>query len=168
LARSVLVFVYLITLFGLLVPHRWLEGNNSLGLISIIALIATVKMSDSFALFAGKAFGTIKLAPKLSPGKTIQGVVGAFVGSFIAMAIVFFFVAPMIFGMRIERPVWWFVLYAICIVIAGILGDLAESMLKRDAGRKDSSSWIPGLGGILDVLDSLVFACPISYLLWMI
>jgi phosphatidate cytidylyltransferase len=167
LGRSVLVFVYLITLFGFVIPHRWLEGNNALGLISIIALIVTVKMSDSCALFAGKALGTIKLAPKLSPGKTIQGVVGGFAGGALGMAIVFFAVAPLIFGIRVERPIGWFVLYTICIVTAGILGDLTESMFKRDAGRKDSSSWIPGLGGVLDVLDSLVLACPISFLLWM-
>lgn len=168
LGRSILVLAYLITLFGFVIPHRWLEGNNALGLISIIALIATVKMSDSCALFAGKAFGTKKLAPKLSPGKTVQGAVGAYFGGAVGMAIVFFAVAPMIFGIRVERPVWWFVLYTVCIVTAGILGDLAESMFKRDAGRKDSSSWIPGLGGILDVLDSLVLACPISFLLWML
>jgi phosphatidate cytidylyltransferase len=168
LGRSILVYVYLLTLFGFLMPHRWLAGDNALGLISIIALIATVKMSDSFALFAGKAFGTIKLAPQLSPGKTVQGVGGAFFGGAIAVAVVFFVVSPYVFGFRVDRPLWWFGLYTICVVAAGIFGDLAESMLKRDAGRKDSSSWIPGLGGILDVLDSLVFACPVSYLLWMI
>lgn len=168
LGRSALIYVYLITLFGFLIPHRWLEGNNGLGLLAIIGLIATIKMSDSCALFAGKAFGTIKLAPHLSPNKTIQGVTGAFAGSSIAVVIVFFVVGPQIFGIQIDRPWWWFVLYAIAVTTAGILGDLAESMLKRDAQRKDSSSWIPGLGGILDVLDSLVFASPVSFLLWMI
>jgi phosphatidate cytidylyltransferase len=168
LGRSALIYVYLIMLFGFLIPHRWLEGNNGLGLLSIIALIATIKTCDSFAFFAGKAFGTTKLAPHLSPNKTVQGAAGAIAGSFIAVGIVFFVVAPQVFGIQIDRPWWWFAAYAIAIAIVGILGDLAESMFKRDAARKDSSSWIPGLGGVLDVIDSLVFACPVSYLMWMI
>lgn len=167
LGRSALIYVYLITLFGFLLPHRWLEGNG-MGLVAIIGLIATIKMSDTCALFAGKAFGTIKLAPHLSPNKTIQGALGAYAGALVATAIVFFLVAPQVFGIEVQRPWWWFVAYALIVTTAGILGDLAESMLKRDAQKKDSSSWIPGLGGILDVLDSLVFACPLSYLMWMI
>jgi phosphatidate cytidylyltransferase len=167
LGRSALIYVYLITLFGFLLPHRWLEGNG-MGLVAIIGLIATIKMSDTCALFAGKAFGTTKLAPHLSPNKTIQGALGAYAGALAATAIVFFLVAPQVFGIEVQRPWWWFAAYALIVATAGILGDLAESMLKRDAHKKDSSSWIPGLGGILDVLDSLIFAGPISYLMWMI
>ena len=57
-------------------------------------------------------------------------------------------------------------LYGILVTLAGMFGDLAESLLKRDSGTKDSSTWLPGLGGILDVIDSLVFAAPVSFLLW--
>lgn len=166
--RATLIYVYLSMLFGFLIPHRWLENDNAIGLISLIALIATVKLSDSFAYFAGKSLGTIKLAPNLSPKKTVQGAGGAVIGGCVASAIVVFVVAPMIFGIQLEKPWWWFLLYGLAVTGAGMVGDLAESLLKRDADCKDSSAWLPGLGGVLDVLDSLVFAAPISYFLWMI
>ena len=155
-------------LFGTLVPHRLLLGDNSLGLISIITLIATVKLSDSFAYFVGKSIGTIRLAPKLSPGKTWQGSAGALAGGCIAAAICVYVVAPLVFQSTIHKPWWWFLLYGLLVTLAGMLGDLAESLLKRDAECKDSSTWIPGMGGVLDVIDSLVFAAPVSYFLWVI
>ena len=168
LGRATLVYVYLSMLFGFLIPHRLLEGSNSLGLISLIALISTVKFSDSVAYFVGKSLGTIKLAPQLSPKKTVQGAVGALVGGCAAAAIVVFVVAPSIFHVTINRPWWWFAVYGLVVTCAGMVGDLAESLLKRDADCKDSGHWLPGLGGVLDVLDSLIFAAPVSYLLWML
>ncbi len=168
LSRAVLIYIYLTLLFGFLIPHRWLEGDNATGLVALIGMIAVIKMSDSMAFFAGKAMGTIKLAPNLSPKKTIQGALGGYLGGGVATAIVFGWVAPSIFGLTVDKPWWWFVVYSLLITTAGILGDLGESLLKRDMKCKDSSSWIPGLGGILDVLDSIVWACPVSYLLWVI
>jgi len=163
-----LIYVYLSLLFGMLIPHRWLEGQNNLGLLSIVALIATVKLSDSMAFFAGKLLGRIKLAPQLSPKKTVEGAIGSLVGGYAAVWIVFFLVAPYIFGISINKPITWFAIYGLAIVVSGIFGDLAESLLKRDANKKDSSRWLPGLGGVLDVLDSIVFAAPVSYLIWML
>ena len=168
IGHTVFMVVYLSMLFGFFVPLRLLEQNNSLGLISIICLIATVKMSDAFAYFAGKSFGTIKLAPKISPGKTIQGTLAAPLGGIFAAAIVIYLVSPWVFGITVDRPWWWVILYGVLVTFAGVLGDLAESLLKRDAACKDSGSMLPGLGGILDVLDSLVFAAPVSFLLWVI
>ena len=168
LGRSALVFVYLSMLFGFLVPHRLLQDNNGLGLVAVIGLIATVKLSDSFAYFVGKSYGTIKLAPRLSPGKTLQGSLGALVGGCVAMAIVVYFVTPYVFGITINKPWWWFLAYGILVTLAGMLGDLAESLLKRDSNTKDSSSWLPGLGGVLDVLDSMIFASPVSFFLWIV
>jgi phosphatidate cytidylyltransferase len=168
LGRYALVFVYLSMLFGFLVPHRLLQNSNGLGVIAVVGLIATVKMSDSFAYFIGKRFGTIKLAPKLSPGKTIQGSLAAPVGGIVAMAIVVYLVAPLIFGITIAKPWWWFLVYGIVVTGAGMVGDLAESLIKRDADTKDSSRWLPGLGGVLDILDSMIFAAPVSYFLWVV
>ena len=166
LGRSVFIFVYLSMLFAFLVPHRLLENENGLGLVSIIALISTVKLSDSFAYFVGKSYGTIKLAPKLSPGKTLQGSLGALVGGCVAAAIVVYLVAPFIFGITIAKPWWWCLLYGVLVTCAGMAGDLAESLLKRDSATKDSSNWLPGLGGVLDIIDSMVFAAPVSFFLW--
>lgn len=168
LARSSFVFIYVGMCFGFLVPHRSLQGGNGFGILTIVTLISTVKLSDSFAYFAGKRFGTIKLAPKLSPGKTLQGSLGAPVGGCIAAAICVFVVAPYLFGIEVNKPWWWFLVYGILVTAAGMVGDLAESLIKRDCNTKDSSSWLPGLGGVLDILDSMVFAAPISYFLWII
>jgi phosphatidate cytidylyltransferase len=166
LGRSVLIFAYLTMLFGFLVPHRLLENSNGLGQVAIIALIATVKLSDSFAYFIGKSYGTIKLAPKLSPGKTLQGSLGALIGGCLGAAIVIYLVAPYIFEITIAKPWWWFLVYGILVTCAGMVGDLAESLIKRDSNTKDSSSWLPGLGGVLDIIDSMIFAAPVSFFLW--
>ena len=168
LGRCALVFAYVAMCFGFLVPHRFLEGGNGFGILALVTLIATVKLSDSFAYFAGKRFGTIKLAPQLSPGKTLQGSLGAPVGGCLAAAICVFVVGPLIFGISVDKPWWWFLVYGILVTAAGMMGDLAESLIKRDCNTKDSSSWLPGLGGVLDILDSMVFAAPVSYFLWII
>jgi phosphatidate cytidylyltransferase len=168
LGRSALIFIYLSMLFAFLVPHRLLQDNNALGLVSIITLITATKLADSFAYFIGKRFGTIKLAPKLSPGKTVQGALGAFIGGCAGTAIVIYIVAPGILSIEIAKPWWWFLAYGILVTGAGMVGDLAESLIKRDTQTKDSSSWLPGLGGILDIMDSLVFAAPVSFFLWII
>ena len=168
LGRCALVYVYVAMCFGFLVPHRFLHCGNGYGILALVTLIATVKLSDSFAYFAGKRFGTIKLAPQLSPGKTLQGSLGAPVGGCIAAAICLFVVGPVIFDITVQKPWWWFLVYGILVTAAGMMGDLAESLIKRDCNTKDSSSWLPGLGGVLDILDSLVFAAPVSYFLWII
>ena len=168
LGRSALVFVYLSMLFGFLVPHRFIQNSNAMGLFAIIALISTVKLSDVFAYFVGKSYGTIKLAPKLSPGKTVQGSLGGLIGGCVTAGFVVYVVAPLIFGITIQKPVWWVLAYGILVTCAGMIGDLAESLIKRDCNTKDSSSWLPGLGGVLDILDSMVFAAPVSFFLWIV
>ena len=168
LGRCALVFAYVAMCFDFLVPHRFLDGGNGFGILTLVTLIATVKLSDSFAYFAGKRFGTIKLAPQLSPGKTLQGSLGAPIGGCLAAAICVFVVGPLIFGISVDKPWWWFLVYGILLTAAGMMGDLAESLIKRDCNTKDSSSWLPGLGGVLDILDSMVFAAPVSYFLWIV
>lgn len=165
MGRSVFALVYLNTLFAFLIAHRYL-GGNGYGLITIIAMITTVKMSDAAAYFVGKSFGTIKLAPSLSPGKTIQGAVGGLVGGCVGAGLVVCLISPFLLGVDLGKPWWWVLVYGVLVTLAGMFGDLAESLLKRDSDTKDSSSWLPGLGGILDVVDSLVFAAPVSFLLW--
>jgi phosphatidate cytidylyltransferase len=112
--------------------------------------------SDTGAYFVGKALGKHKLIPKISPGKTWEGLIGGFVvaAAFAALATFWFF--P-------ELPYYASVPLAIVMSGVGVLGDLAESAMKRGAGAKDAASVLPGHGGFLDRLDSLLLNAPILY-----
>ncbi len=167
IGKSSLAFVYISMLFGFVLSHRQIQNDNMLGVVAIVLIITTVKLSDSMAYFVGKSIGSRKVAPKLSPNKTVEGAFGAIIGGILGAAIVVFIVAPML-GTKVPKPGWWFLVYGVAVTLAGMVGDLAESLLKRDAQIKDSSSWLPGLGGILDVIDSLVFAAPVSFVIWLI
>jgi phosphatidate cytidylyltransferase len=168
IAKSSLAFIYIAMLLGFVLPHRQIDGNNNLGITAVVLLIATVKLSDSFAYFVGKSIGSKKIAPKLSPNKTVEGAIAALVGGVVGAAIVVFWASPYIMNVDVPKPMWWFVVYGLAVTLAGMVGDLAESLLKRDAQIKDSSSWLPGLGGVLDVIDSMVFAAPVSFVIWLI
>ena len=110
-----------------------------------------------------------KLARRLSPGKTIEGLVGGLVFAWCGAWLVFAVLAPAVVESAALPIAWWkTALYGLVLGAAGVVGDLAESLLKRDAGYKDSSAWLPGFGGVLDLLDSLLVAAPVAYLLWAI
>jgi phosphatidate cytidylyltransferase len=122
---------------------------------AFLAFVFVVKLSDTGAYTFGKLFGAHKLAPRLSPGKTWEGLAGAVVvASLVSIAFA---------GAFDIMSVWQATLFGASMAVAGQLSDLAESMLKRDAQQKDSSNSVPGFGGILDVLDSLLFAAPLAY-----
>jgi phosphatidate cytidylyltransferase len=124
-------------------------------------VLLTSKMTDIGAYFSGKIFGKRQLAPSISPKKTIEGAVGGIVSAVLMSLIFTFFVSHLAsFKMTLLQSIW----IGFFISILAQLGDLAESLLKRDAGVKDSSR-LPGLGGILDIVDSLVFTLPLMYLL---
>ncbi len=146
-----------ITLFGLLYitfPLSYLVDINFLGSsMWLVFLLATTKMTDTSAYFAGKLFGKHLLAPKLSPKKTVEGAIGGLIGSIATSLVLFSF-------LQISLTDALF-LGALIGIIAQI-GDLAESLLKRDAEVKDSST-LPGFGGMLDVVDSLIFTTPFLY-----
>ena len=112
--------------------------------------------ADAGAYYVGRAFGKHKLAPKISPGKTWEGVVGGIVAS-LAMA------ALAHYWFFLELPLKFALPLAVLMTIVGILGDLTESALKRGAGAKDAANILPGHGGILDRLDSLLFNAPLIY-----
>jgi phosphatidate cytidylyltransferase len=108
------------------------------------------------------------MSPILSPGKTVEGAVGGLVTGAVASWAYFQFVVPQITGSDLPAAPWWGSwVYGLVIAIAGMTGDLVESLIKRDVSRKDSSSWLPGLGGVLDVLDSLLLAAPAALLCWL-
>jgi phosphatidate cytidylyltransferase len=133
------------------------------GLLPLLAFIVTVKLSDICQYAFGRLFGRHKLAPRLSPGKTWEGAVG---GIALTSVIVSTAIALRVYGW--EQLQWQFlippILFTLSVAVAGLFGDLAESLLKRDAGFKDSSSWMPGFGGVLDLMDSLLLSAPVAYL----
>ena len=119
--------------------------------------IAATAMSDSFALFGGKLFGRKKFAPLTSPNKTWEGFVSGFLGSVLSVLVVKFI------GWK-ELPYIHVVILGIFIGFIGPMGDLIESLIKRDHHVKDSGDIIPGHGGFLDRLDAMIFVGPFMYL----
>ncbi len=164
-AAGVLAVGYVGVLGSFLVLVRGL-GSSETGMAALLSVIFVTKMSDSGAYFVGKSIGRHKLAPKLSPGKTIEGLVGGVVFGCLA-SLLFFHVVIDWLVVDPKRPALALcLLYGLVLTLVGVVGDLAESLLKRYAGQKDSSRWLPGLGGVLDILDSLLFAFVVGYLFW--
>ncbi len=128
--------------------------------IALYFALACILLGDSGAYFVGRAFGKHKLIPKVSPKKTVEGAIGGLV--FSALTGVLF----CIFFMKQLSPIWGFIT-ALIVGAAGQVGDLAESALKRTANVKDSGSLLPGHGGMLDRIDSLLFGVPLAHLLFL-
>ncbi len=141
--------------------------DNAWGMAALVSLVFVTKWSDVGAYACGRLFGRHKLAPRLSPNKTIEGAVGGLLFAAVASAVFFYGIVPWMVGADARRPAWWAcVLYGLVVAVAGVIGDLSESLLKRDMDRKDSSRWLPGLGGVLDILDSVLMAAPPAYFCW--
>ncbi len=164
LALAALSILYVGGLLGFLIQLRLFPGTGEVspGLAPLLSLIFVVKVSDTGQYFVGRKFGKRKLAPVLSPGKTWEGAVGGIGISALFTATILTLSIPSTLMPTMEGPLSWSLALVYCVLIslAGLVGDLAESLLKRDAGVKDSSSWLPGLGGVLDMLDSLLVAAP--------
>jgi phosphatidate cytidylyltransferase len=130
------------------------------GLWYLLMFVFVVKSADIGAYTIGSIFGKHKFSPKISPGKTWEGMAGA-----VAFAI---FVA-IGFALRCDIMSWWFaIIFGVCIAFIGQIGDLVESMFKRDAEQKDSANKVPGFGGILDIIDSPLVAAPFGYLFFIL
>jgi phosphatidate cytidylyltransferase len=150
-AAAVLAPVYIGLPLGALVAIDLVAGREA-----VLVLMGTVAVSDTAQYYAGRTFGRRQLAPRRSPKKTVEGAVGGFV---VAPAVLVAAGSVWLPGMDPLR----LGLLGILLVLAGIIGDLFESMLKRAADLKDSSHLIPGHGGILDRIDALLFCAPIFY-----
>lgn len=122
----------------------------------LLALGMSVALSDVCAFAVGKLFGRRPLAPRLSPSKTAEGLAGNVVGAYLGFAIMAFALPP-----TINPTVAW--LLPLVVAAGCVWGDLVESLLKRQFGAKDAGSWLPGFGGLLDRIDSLLFALPLAY-----
>ncbi|MCZ2342357.1 MAG: phosphatidate cytidylyltransferase [Bacteroidales bacterium] len=156
LANTLFILLYIGVLPTFLLRMRWFP--ESVALAAMTATIFVPKCGDIGAYFTGRFLGRHPFAPTLSPKKTWEGFCGGLLTS-IATAIGLGIAAPLFPHGLLEA-----VGFGIVVGIAGVLGDLAESMIKRDAQVKDAATSIPGFGGLLDVMDSVLFAAPISYL----
>ena len=145
-------------IIGAFVAITGLHQAAQYGATYILVLLLLIWVADSAAYFSGKRFGRHKLAPLVSPGKTWEGVAGA------ALATVLFALLTAYLLAFDRREVLLFVVLALCTLAFSILGDLIESLFKRRAGVKDSSRLLPGHGGILDRIDSLMAAAPVFLL----
>jgi phosphatidate cytidylyltransferase len=154
-ALTLLGAAYLGSLGGSVAALRLLHPDTD-GAWRIVLLLAIVMGSDTAAFFTGSAIGRHKLAPGISPGKTIEGAVGALLGGVAAAAIVRSLGLPSV-------PMAHALLLGLTVSVLGIAGDLVESLLKRWAGVKDSGALFPGHGGMLDRLDSVLFGAPVLY-----
>jgi phosphatidate cytidylyltransferase len=154
-ALTLLGATYLGALGGTLAGLRLLEPMT-LAPWRIVLLLAIIMVSDTAAFFVGSAVGRRKLAPGISPGKTVEGAAGGLVGGIAGALAVWAAGLPGV-------PAWHAGVLGFVVAILGILGDLLESLLKRWAGVKDSGRLFPGHGGMLDRLDSLLFGAPILY-----
>ncbi len=142
--------------------HRFAIGALAGTLLLLLPLVLTW-INDSGAFFFGKRFGRRKLMPSVSPGKTIAGAVGAVATCLVGT----WAYSAFLLGPYANLGLSWtgIIIFGTAISAAAQVGDLAESLLKRQAGVKDSSALIPGHGGVLDRLDSLFFTIPLGYVL---
>ncbi len=125
---------------------------------ALLSVLAIAWVADSAAYFSGKAFGKHKLAPQISPGKSWEGVVGGTLG---VLAYVYLLPKPLFtHGELLPLPYW--LVIAILLTAVSVMGDLLESLFKRQAGIKDSSHLLPGHGGVLDRIDSLLAILPVA------
>ena len=135
-----------------------LRNITDQGTYLVLFLVGLIAVTDSCAYFGGKKWGANKLAPRVSPGKTWEGVISGLFG-----AAIFAFVCAWFFGFLSQEwhAIAVFVLVGIVTAITSVLGDLSESMFKRHVGLKDSGKILPGHGGVLDRIDSLTAAAPL-------
>jgi phosphatidate cytidylyltransferase len=156
-AIAVMATLYVGMLGGSLIRMR--GDFPGVGPKLIFFLLVVVWLGDAGAYYTGKAFGRHKLSPRISPKKTIEGLVGGIATSIITALVIHFTFFP-------EFPLLHAVIAGMILSACGVIGDLAESLWKRSADVKDSGTLIPGHGGFLDRFDSIFFTAPILYTYW--
>jgi phosphatidate cytidylyltransferase len=155
IALSLFGATYIGALSGTLAALRVIDPEKD-GPWRLALLLATVMIADTAAYFVGMAIGRTKLAPSISPGKTVEGGLGGLAGGGLA-SLVFVGLSPLTIDPVVA------LLLGSGVALAGAVGDLAESLFKRWAGVKDSGGLFPGHGGVLDRLDSLLLGAPVLY-----
>jgi phosphatidate cytidylyltransferase len=155
IAMTVLVVAYLGVLPAFFVQVRFLPEHSA---ILLFLVIFVPKGNDIAAYFTGTFLGRDRMTPLLSPKKTWQGFAGGMCGGTLVAVGVWLW-QPAVFPHGAGEAI----AFAVAVGLAGVLGDLAESLIKRDCQTKDSAHSIPGFGGLLDVVDSVLFAAPVAY-----
>ncbi len=159
---SVLPLVYPLPLFGVMALTVSLGEPH--GKAMLLFVLVVVCVTDMMAYFVGVAFGKHKLCPAISPKKSIEGAAGGILGGIAAGVLLFVFQS----WLRVELPLWVSLAMALVCSIFGQIGDLAASSIKREMGVKDFGNIFPGHGGILDRFDSLLFALPVVYYVYVL
>jgi phosphatidate cytidylyltransferase len=162
LAVTVWLVAYLGLLPCFLAQLRWLGGGGPAGTSALLLAIFVPKCCDIGAYFTGRFLGRHPLAPVLSPKKTWEGAAGG-----LALAAAVAVALDRLGPARVLGPWWAEVGFGLTVGLAGMFGDLAESLVKRDVRQKDASQAVPGFGGVLDVVDAILLAAPVAYV-WLV
>lgn len=165
LGANLLTVMYSGGLLAVIAQFRWFPAPE-IGYFAIGSVIIATKSGDIMAYTFGRLWGQRKMVPRLSPGKTWMGGVGAIVGSAFGGWLWFTFGGRLFDATPVATTLLCVLAYSATLGIVGLIGDLCESLLKRDAQKKDSASLFPGFGGLLDLLDSPLFAGPIALAWW--
>ncbi|WP_425616540.1 phosphatidate cytidylyltransferase [Anatilimnocola sp. NA78] len=169
IVNAALALFAMIYVGGLMTFLAW--QRLQFGTFAFLSIPIVVKFADTGAYTLGRLIGRHKMTPLLSPGKTWQGALGGVLTGCAASWLSFTYLQPALLSKEAAAahaspPLIAILLYGLALTLAGMHGDLAESLLKRDMNRKDSSTWLPGLGGVLDIIDSVLIAAPVAYLFW--
>jgi CDP-diglyceride synthetase len=156
-ARSLMAGAFGVLWVPFLLSFAMLLMRAEGGFLVIATLLLLVVANDTFGYLIGAFFGKHPMAPKISPKKSWEGFAGSIGGAFV--------VGGLCAVLLLDQPVWLGLALAVAIVASATAGDLAESMIKRELGVKDMGTILPGHGGIMDRLDSIVFASPVAYVL---
>jgi phosphatidate cytidylyltransferase len=147
--------------YGILLRHMEGVQDPWHGTALVFAPVLLTWASDTFAYFTGRAMGKRKLIPRVSPGKTVEGATGALVGTVVVAALYSIVLRQ---WDTYQIGIGAAVVFGLLVSVVAQVGDLAESLIKRDTGVKDSGTLFPGHGGVLDRVDSLLFTLPLAYL----
>lgn len=169
-AATVGAEVFTVSYVGLLLATaaelRWTGDDGRLGYLALGSLVIGAKVGDIGGYSFGRLFGKTKLAPILSPGKTRAGAVGAILTAAVVTALWLRY-AGRLFDPNAAIASWpHLLLFGTVLGVVGLVGDLCESLLKRDAGMKDASALMPAFGGLLDLIDSILYSAPVALFLW--
>ena len=166
LGANAITLLYAGGLLAVIAQFRWFP-KESIGYFAIGSVIVAAKSGDIMAYTFGRLWGRRKMIPRLSPGKTWMGGFGAIVGSCLGGWLWLTFGGRLFNAAPTASSLECVLGYSVTMGVVGLIGDLCESLIKRDAEKKDSATLLPGFGGLLDLLDSPLFAGPIALAWWM-